>query len=176
MNTINLKLTLILILCIFSDSLSAQTIEKLGQHKIDDHIYTVSKYGHEGKFSVQENLTVISRVRKKSKNLTNIEFASFSSGETLNSAFIKVLGRDRIRELVPEGAVFLRLYFNTDGKILSVEFVLNKKSELTLKEINRLTIFIKNNVSFKIPSYVEKKSKLCTPLTQVIHFNKLLYM
>jgi len=175
MKPTHLKLALILILGMFSTFLSAQTIQKLGQHRVGSHTYTVSKYGNKGRISVQEKSNVITRVRDNSHDLTNIEFPSVSSKETVNSAFIKVLGKERIKELLPERHVLLILHYNTGGKTVGVEFILNNDTGLTLKEINKLTKFIEENVTFNIPSDTKIRSELCTPMMQVIKFKKLLY-
>lgn len=169
MRTKRLKFISLVVYCLLGNCVSAQTI-KVGQHRIDRHIYSVSNYGHNGRLMVEANSGLISRV--KTSSLSRIEFPEISSKENIKSAFVKVLGTARINELIPEKYVLVLLYFDTNGKVLAVKYILNKNSRITLKEINTITTFIKDNISFKIPPDIEKDEKI-TIFSHLIRFNDL---
>lgn len=121
---------------------------------------------------VQGNPGLISRIGKTKNSLSRIEFTKITSKETIKSAFIKVLGMKRINELIPEKHVLVQLYFDTNGKVQAVVYFLHTNSKLTLKEINALTTFMKKNITFKIPSFIERNGEM-TIFSQVIRFNTL---
>ena len=160
MKTKYLSLTLTALFFRFSISPSAQTI-KVGQHKVGHHTFLVSKTVKDGhvQLLVRDNPDLISRIQNTPNSSSGIEFPVVSGRETIKSSFIKVLGMERIKELVPERHALVELYFDTNGKVKAVVYFLNNNSKLTLKEINALTTFMKQNITFKIPTFIEKNGK-----------------
>lgn len=156
----------------FSACLSAQTIHKPGQYKVGRHIYAVSKIGDGRNLLIGENSSATSRVQKNPRALARLNEAEFSSQETITSSFIKVLGLKRIKELLPEKYLIVYLYLTTDGKVEAIQYNLNGNTGLTLEEIDKLTTYMKKNITFEIPSHIDSNAKLW-PISQSVKFSSI---
>lgn len=169
----HLKLTIVALSCTLSACLSAQTIQKPGQYKIGQHLYTVSKIGDGSHLLIEEGSRIISRIQQNPRNLTRLNDINFSGQKTTIGAFVKVLGKQRIKELLHEKYLIIDLYPVATGNVEAIRYNLNSHTKLTFKEIDRLTTYIKKNITFQIPPEIGDGAKIW-PINQVIKFSSLL--
>lgn len=165
---------LLVLFCMLNACVSAQTINKQGQYKIGQHVYTVSKTKIGDHLLVEDNFSVISRRVSKPKALTHLEGVKFSGKENITGAFVKMIGLERIKELLPENNLVIYLYLATNGKVEAVQYLLGgSHTKLTLNEINRLTNYIKKNITVDIPTDIDDNA-LLAPIHQSIKFRSLI--
>jgi len=72
------------------------------------------------------------------------------------NAFIQVFGDKRLQQLLPERYIQMTFYVNTSGRILEIEFFLDKNTLVTAGELEALEKALKANVWFKLrPSEIK---------------------
>jgi hypothetical protein len=69
---------------------------------------------------------------------------------TILKAFMQAFSDARLNQLLSEHGLSLSLYISPSGKILEVEFLLQKNTKVTAIELEQLEDAIKTNVYFKL--------------------------
>src|SRR5690606_27186100 len=120
----------------------------------NNRVYSVSK--NDPKYRVKrllirENNAFIQKQKNDLKPYVSMGEVKYTSTETLISAFIKVLGRTRLKELSPHAGIGMIVYPDYTGKIKAMEFIVTADHPITMKELDRITDYIEKNVSFQIP-------------------------
>lgn len=172
MNSKYLNLILTALFCIFSTTLSAQTIRD-GQHKVNSHSYRVSNIVKEGhkQFFIEEKDGLQNRERLGDSTRV-FSYLNLRDPGSIKNMFVEVLGAKRIKELIPGKYAALSMYVNTDGHILKINYYLECNSSLTLKEIDDITTALKKKVTFQVPSTTKRDARLL-PYMYIIRFNTL---
>jgi hypothetical protein len=88
-------------------------------------------------------------------------------------AFRQVFSNDRLKELLPEKVLPMTFYLNPAGKVLEVEFLVDKNTTLTAKELESLEAAIKANVWFKLRPE-EIKGEDFIDIGQGVRFSRVL--
>ncbi|SEO19093.1 hypothetical protein SAMN05216436_1463 [bacterium A37T11] len=108
------------------------------------------------------------------KNLTRIGGVKFRGENTLNSIFLTSLNKTKLQELAKDNYnIFVNLYINNMGRVENVQFYTTDKTKISLGEFDALTDSIKNNIIIDVPDDFDKSKRLA-PISQVIHFKKLI--
>jgi hypothetical protein len=69
---------------------------------------------------------------------------------SVKRAFKNVFSSERITQLLPENAIFITFYLNSEGSVLEVRFLLPANTVLTAEELEKLEITLKRDVKFKL--------------------------
>lgn len=160
--------------------LIAQQNIQIGEHRISNNTFVVNKLPTKGD-KVSTNIFI------KNKKMENVidghmqdkriraaaEGLRYSKTGALHLIFKEVLGETRINELSSE-KVWVTMYFNSSGKVTAVEFMIKEYTQLTLREIERLSDAIEKEITFKFVSVNNDEEKRFAPYTHTIHMNKLL--
>lgn len=176
MNTKQIKLILISFICLFTFPISAQ--EKIimeGKVTINNRVYSVSKSSPKyknGGLWVKYNVEFIQKQESDPKPYTIVDYG-FATTETFKSAVIRVLGRSRIMELSADRYLLMTIYPGYTGKIKAMKFRIPNDHLITIEELDRISSYIENNISFKIPGPVRADHKI-PPLIENIRFAELL--
>src|SRR5690606_20176766 len=120
----------------------------------------------------EEHNNAISDFKNDPKIYTRIDQVKFNGKNTIASVFASTLGEARIRHLQHSGYVLVTLYPNRDGSISAVQLYTKPNVGLTIEEMDKLIVSLKEKVIIDTPTDVGKNSKIA-PVSQVIHFNKL---
>src|SRR5690606_36550874 len=145
-----------------------------GRHQLSNRTFLVEQ-GRRETFFVREvnNKTLTAYKSNPQLYSTKLSTVTFANSITIGRIFVDVLGKSRIRELLPTNNNAVTLYLESTGKIGAVEFFTKANGGLTLDEIDKINSALKRSVSIDIPADVQNKDKIA-PITQVIHFRKLL--
>lgn len=73
------------------------------------------------------------------------------------AAFTQSFSNARLKELTKERVIVLTLCFTPDGKVVEIEYLLQKNSSLTAIELETLENALKKNVIYKLDSSLTKR-------------------
>lgn len=175
MNTKLTKPFFILVLVLTAFSCFAQEALKGGEVTINNRKYTVTKKPTIGGYRICDNIEFIQKLKENPRKLFRLEWIEFTNTKTPKSVFVDILGEKRVKELAKGKGVVLPIYLypNYTGSIQAIEFRLLSDHILTIEELDRLFVSLKNNLSFKMPGNLTP-NHMIFPITYVIHFKNLI--
>lgn len=170
------------LICLFSLSAYAQDKLALGAHRLKHSIVQVSESYDKKKVRISEEGAVYSSQNKSSnqrkvnssnqRSFFTLPSIKFISKDDLKSAFIKVIGTNRILELPKDKGINVEIWLDNQGKVKVIEYLSDPDCGLTLEDFERLTAYIKANVIMQVPSNLST-DKLSQSIGQAIRFNRI---
>lgn len=163
-----------MLLTIHSSALMAQTVVEGIEVKTQTNTYINrgSTTGTRSLVAVYKKNSIPSVYSTRDLKLYELSRYEYTADKPISKSVFEVFKINRLKELAGE-VVIIKMYIDSLGKVLAIEYLINSKSKLTPIELERFEEVIKQKVSFKIPQY-EKISEPLKPVVQSIHISKLL--
>lgn len=151
MKSNNLKSLFLVMFLFFAASLYAQDTTQEKFYKTKNHTFRV-KEGGIGKNVVEKHNIITGKKALNPEDLFKVDPQKLAGKEDVYSSFIKVLGPSVIDNIPKDLVIMVNMFINRQGKIIRVAYFGVEKTGLTMDDFDRLTTYIKENVSYSVPS------------------------
>lgn len=155
----------------FVSFLQAQEIANKKLIKTKNYTFEVNQF--ENTKSVTQEDDIIKNKLFFEKDVFKVDPKKLTGTEDVYSSFIKVLGPTVINKIPQDCVTVVDFMLNRQGKIIKVNYVGVEKTGLTMDDFDRLTKFIKKNVSYAVPAD-DGTGKKYGNVFYILKFNELL--
>jgi hypothetical protein len=163
-----MKLKLIFggILVIVSGAACGQSKITEGTLKVNSSTYKVE--------SMNKSMVVVNDVNAQPKytKFKGADEVHYKDPNAIFNAFSKVFSASRVKELLPERFMTVRLYYDHTGKVTSVQYFLQKDTKISTTELDYLNRQLKSSLTFALPANTVDDNLM--PYTHNIFFERLL--
>jgi hypothetical protein len=134
--------------------LYAQDTTQQKLYKTKDNVFIIYDGG---KIISEKNDIISSKQGINSEHLFHVDPQKLSGKESIPSSFVKVLGWSAIDKMLKDRILTVNAVINRKGKIIRLDYVGGENTGMTMNDFDRLTTYIKKNVTYTVPADIGNK-------------------